>query len=346
MTWRDEEELIAGLFAPLASGLPGAYGLRDDAACFAPPPGEAVVLSTDAIVAGLHLPADADPADVAWKALAVNVSDVVAKGATPRAYLCAVLVGETHRDARGPGAVAAWLARFAEGLGRAQRHFAIDLAGGDTDRARPGIKAPAYHVAVTMIATLPADAFVTRGKARPGDDIVLTGPVGAAALGLRLDTADAQAAGWPLEPSASESLIEAYRRPRPIPALAAAVRTHARAAIDISDGLVKDVRRLCVTSGVGARIDAAAVPLPPAASPLVASARIERQLLLTGGEDYCVAAAVAPEETKAFMRAAERAGATPAVIGRILEPEQGFRVVDEEGRELTFAHAGYDHLAE
>lgn len=337
MTWRDEQDLIASLFAPLASNLPGAFGLQDDAACLSPEPGHAFVLSTDAVVAGLHLPADADPLDVAWKALAVNVSDVVAKGARPLAYLCGVMVGQATDPE--------WLARFATGLDLAQHHFAVELAGGDTDRAK-GIAAPAYHVAITMIATLPTGTFVSRSGARPGDDLVVTGPVGAATLGLRLDIGDAEAAAWGLDASAKAELLDAYRRPRPVVGLAEPLRVYANAAIDISDGLVKDIARMCMTSGVGARIDANAVSLPLAASGLLAAGKIEHELLLSGGEDYCVAAAVAADRTPAFMEAATRAGAAPVVIGRMTEPLEGVRVMDAGGRELTFARRGYDHIAD
>lgn len=337
MNWRDEECLIADLFAPLSSGLPGAHGLTDDAACLAPPPGETFVISTDAVVAGLHLPASADPADVAWKALAVNVSDVVAKGARPLAYLSTLMLGEA--------ADADWLTRFAQGLGIAQERFGLALAGGDTDRAR-GISAPDFHVAITMIATLPEGTFVGRAGAEPGDDLVLTDPVGAAALGLRLDTGGPEAAAWPLDAHERAELLAAYRRPRPVTELADVVRAHARAAIDISDGLVKDVTRLCGTSGVGARLDANAVPMPSCAARLVALEVIDTAALLTGGEDYCVVAAVAPENSRAFLDAARRAGARPAVIGRVQDLSYGFVVAAADGRELRFARTGYDHLAD
>ena len=133
-----EEAIIQGYFAPLAEGFPGAFGLDDDCALLAPPPGHELVLTTDAMAEGVHfMPGDA-PEDVAWKAIAVNVSDLVAKGASPLVYLMSLAF---------PTAPAAeYLGRFARGLAAAQTKFGITLAGGDTDR-RPG----PMSVAITAV---------------------------------------------------------------------------------------------------------------------------------------------------------------------------------------------------
>ncbi|HRD78526.1 MAG TPA: AIR synthase related protein, partial [Hyphomicrobiaceae bacterium] len=117
-----EEAIIQGYLAPLAAGFPGAFGLRDDCAALTPAPGHDLVLKTDAIAEGVHFRPDDPPEDIGWKALAVNVSDLAAKGATPRIYLLSLAFPTFPDDD--------WLSGFVEGLGQAQAAFGITLAGG------------------------------------------------------------------------------------------------------------------------------------------------------------------------------------------------------------------------
>ena len=153
---QSEAGIIQGYLAPLAAGYPGAFGLADDAAAITPPQGYDLIVTMDAVAAGVHF-SPADPsADIGWKALAVNVSDLVAKGATPHAYLMSLAFPEPPD--------AAWLAAFAGGLDEAQRAFGITLIGGDTDR-RPG----PLSVTITAIGIIPAGRMVARGAARAGD---------------------------------------------------------------------------------------------------------------------------------------------------------------------------------
>jgi thiamine-monophosphate kinase len=326
-----EEAIIAEFWAPLAEGFPGAFGLKDDCAAFSPPPGCDLVLTTDAIVAGVHVLPDETPGAIAWKALAVNVSDLVAKGASPFAYLMSLGLPEApDRE---------WLAAFASGLAQAQAAFGCRLIGGDTDRV-PG----PLSVSITALGTVPRGSFVQRATAQVGDFVYVSGPIGDAALGLALRRDPKLAARWQLDAAGRKQLESRFRMPSPPVALATVVRTYARAAMDISDGLVKDFDRLCRTSHVGGRLEAAVVPLSVPARIVVANKCVALEAVLTGGEDYEVLAVVAPERAADFERAADAAGRPVTRIGLILDVSAGVSVIGADGRALTFAATGWDHF--
>src|SRR5262245_61061056 len=179
-----EEEIIA-LLAPLAEGAPGAFGLKDDCALLTPERGTELVLKTDPIAEGVHfLPGEA-PADIAWKALAVNASDLAAKGAQPVGYLMALSFPEAPSRQ--------WLSAFVAGLEEAQTRFGCRLLGGDTDR-RPG----PLTVSITAIGSVPQGQMVRRTTAQAGCSLLVSGTVGDATLGLALAKEPALAAAWGL----------------------------------------------------------------------------------------------------------------------------------------------------
>src|SRR5689334_17485316 len=179
------EEAIIALLAPLAAAAAGAFGLQDDCAVLQPEVGRELVLKTDPIAEGVHFLPQTAAADVAWKALAVNVSDLAAKGAAPRAYLLALSFPAAPQ--RG------WVAEFAAGLRQAQERFGCHLIGGDTDR-RPG----PLTVSITLIGSVPQGRMVRRGTARAGDGLFVSGTLGDAALGLMLARDPTRAAAWRL----------------------------------------------------------------------------------------------------------------------------------------------------
>jgi thiamine-monophosphate kinase len=326
-----EEAIIAAFWAPLAEGFPGAFGLKDDCAAFSPPPGCDLVATTDAVVVGVHVLPDETPDAIAWKALAVNVSDLVAKGASPFAYLMSLGLPEApDRE---------WLAAFANGLAQAQAAFGCRLIGGDTDRV-PG----PLSVSITALGTVPCGTFVQRATAQVGDRVYVSGTIGDAALGLALRRDPSLAARWRLDAAGRGLLESRFRRPEPPVALAVVVRTYARAAMDISDGLVKDFDRLCRTSHVGGRLEAARIPLSAPASTVVGANGVAIETLLTGGEDYEVLAVVAPERAADFERAADAAGRPVTRIGEILEPSAGVSVIGADGLALNFTATGWDHF--
>lgn len=327
---RGEDALIQATFAPLASGFSGALGLKDDCAVLSPPPGMDLVLTTDAVAEGVHFLADDPAADIAWKAVAVNVSDLVAKGARPVVYLLALSLPERPERR--------WLEAFQAGLAEAQAAFGISLAGGDTDR-RPG----PLSANVTAIGVVDQGRFVHRTTARAGDHLFLSGTLGCSALGLllRRDFDRTQAMG--LDEGSAKALVARYRRPQPRIALAPLLAAFASAAMDISDGLIKDCGRLARASGVAARIEGGLIPFSDAARTALRHLPDLFGVALTGGDDYEVLAAVPPANADAFRDAAAKGGVAVAEIGRLAEG-QGVTVTGPDGDPFDVESAGWDHF--
>lgn len=326
----DELTIIDRFFRPLSSGLAGAFGLTDDAASLTPPAGQDLVVTADMIVAGVHFLPNDPPDAVAHKALAVNLSDLAAKGADPLAYLLSLAVTDVVDEA--------WLGAFASGLEALQRASGCCLAGGDTVRARHELT-----IAITAIGQVPEGRMLRRSTARVGDRLLVSGTIGDAALGLRLAERRCLAADWGLGARQAETLMDRYRRPRPRTALAPILRDHAHAAIDISDGLVLDLDRMCRAAGVTAVVDSGSVALSPEARAALQSHPDLLQMILTGGDDYEVLAAVPPQSVAAFVRAAAGHGITATDIGAVQEGEGAARVLGPDGAELILPVRGFLH---
>jgi thiamine-monophosphate kinase len=328
-----EEALIQGFLAPLAAGAPGAFGLNDDCAVLAPVEGQEFVLKTDAVAAGVHFLPHDPPAGIAWKALAVNVSDLVAKGATPVGYLMSLAFPEAPSRH--------WMQEFADGLAAAQRHFDMTLLGGDTDR-RDG----PLSITIAAIGRIPRGRMVRRATARPGDVLLVSGTLGDAALGLFVHQGRKMARlVWKLDKAGLDFLEQRYLRPEPRLALVTHLLEHASAAMDISDGLVKDLGRMCRASGVGARVREIDVPCSPPARKVIDQLEGWRQVALTGGDDYEVLAAVPPGEAEKFVGAAARAGIILTPIGEVVAGS-GVAVLAADGSPLVIDDQGYDHFSE
>lgn len=325
-----ESELIETYLAPLAYGLPGACNLIDDAAVLSLPEGEELVITTDAVAAGVHFFEDDPPEAIAWKALAVNVSDLVAKGATPLAYQMALSFPEAPRHS--------WMTRFAAGLREAQLAFAITLSGGDTDR-RPG----PLSITITAVGRVHAGKTVRRTGGRPGDLLYVTGTLGDAALGLDVRRASAEVADWHLDEQHFAFLLERYLRPNPPLIAAGLVSGHASASMDLSDGLAKDLGRLTRVSGTGARVELARLPLSPAARAVLQRAPDRIESIIAGGDDYVVLAAVPPSRAPEFEASAAARSLPVSEIG-VLTSEAGLTFVTPSGEAYTPRHPGWDHF--
>jgi thiamine-monophosphate kinase len=323
-----EDSLIARYFQPLATD-PGAFGLGDDAAILKSL-GDDLVVTTDAIVEGVHFLADDPAGSIARKALRVNLSDLAAKGATPAGF---VLTLALRRADDG------WLAPFARGLGQDAATFGCPLLGGDTV-STPG----PLMISITAFGRVPAGRMVHRLGARPGDRVVVSGTIGDATLGLDILKGGAVAAGLAGDAAARDLLVGRYRVPQPRSALAKAVRDHASAAMDVSDGLAGDLAKLCAASGVSAVIDAPGIPLSAPAEGLLARGTVGIGALVSGGDDYEVLCTVPENRYDAFAQAARQAGVAVTVIGSIIAGASAPAFLDGQGREIPLPRLSYSHF--
>ncbi|CAA2157281.1 Thiamine-monophosphate kinase [Methylobacterium brachiatum] len=321
-----EEGLIARYFAPLAG--PGADGLRDDAATLTPTPGHDLVVTADAVVAGIHYFSDDPPDSIARKALGVNLSDIAAKGAMPRGFLLTLALPDDWTEA--------WLAGFSEGLGAAAAEAGCPLLGGDTVRSG----GPAL-IGVTAFGEVPSGGIVRRGTARVGDRICVSGTIGDAALGLRLRLEPEAAWATSLDPAQQALLADRYLHPRPRLALAAAIRRHASAAMDVSDGLAGDLAKML---GAGRTARIGAVPLSEAAARARDAEPGLIEPILTGGDDYEILCTVAPETLDALLAEAAQAGIPLTAIGTVTSGDgpPGFEMGDGTAR--VFAAGAFSHF--
>ncbi len=322
----DEFSLIARLFAPLAARHPGALGLTDDAALIAGPAGRQWAVTADAMVEGVHFLPDDPPELIARKLVRVNLSDLAAMGAKPFAVLLASCFPLGVADE--------WLERFAAGLKSDCEEFSIALIGGDTV-ATPG----PLTLALTAIGDVPAESALLRSNARSGDDIWVSGSIGDAAFGLLVGQGKAAS----LDPADAQWLLGRYRLPLPRTALGPALLGLAHAAMDISDGLVGDLGHICETSGVGALVDAAKVPLSAAVRAALAAGLGGIERVLAGGDDYELLFTAAPDAAQSVAALGRALGLRLTAIGRIIEG-QGVRVTGADGRTLSLAGGGYRHF--
>jgi thiamine-monophosphate kinase len=329
-----EDGLVAAIRTVLSGETSGVIvGLGDDAAVVEPGTGSSV-LTTDLLVDGVHFERGSTSArDLGAKAIAVNVSDIAAMGASPR-YALASLALPSDIEA-------AWVVELYGGMRAACDEYALALVGGDLSRAERLV------ISVVVLGEVSRGRAVTREGARAGDAIVVTGSLGAAAAGLALSRAPAPvllaalSAGWARE------LLDALARPAArVGEGVTLAQCGATAMMDLSDGLAKDLSRLCIASGVGARVRLADVPIPEAVRAAAAALAVDPlDLAISGGEDYELLATIAPTEVDgARERLRDRFGLALTQVGDIVEG-QGLVAVDAHDAESTMEPKGWDHFA-
>ncbi len=331
MSRPSEDELIATYFAPLAG--PGAFGLRDDAAILAQKRGHDIVATKDMLIAGLHFLTDDPPGAVARKALRVNLSDLAAKGAEPSGFLLGLALPEDWK--------AHWLAGFAQGLGEDAAAYKCPLLGGDTVKSSGPL-----IVSITAFGTVPAQTMVVRAGVAAGDRIYVTGTIGDAALGLKFRLDAAQDAKWThcVNQADAAYLAGRYLLPQPRLCLREALRAHAHAAMDISDGFAGDLAKMLGLTGMTAEVMTADVPLSKAARKILHEAPSLLETILTGGDDYEILCAVPPSQSAAFEARADAAGILVHPIGTARPGNAPPVFKDAEGRCLVVARPSFRHF--
>lgn len=306
-----EFDLIAELFAPLADN-DAALGLMDDAAVFTPPTGYDVVITTDALVSGVHFPEDADGGLVARRLIACNISDLAAKGAQPAGCLLSLGVG--------PQWEAAFLTDFAAAFGAALSDYDMPLWGGDT------VSTATPFVSLTAHGLVPSGQMLTRGGAQDGDDVYVTGTIGD---------------GWLDLPTRRP----AYADPQPPLGFGQRLIGLAHAALDVSDGLVADLDHMCRAGGGGMEIEGPSVPLSRNGRDYLAKGGA-LQDLLSGGDDLQIAFAAPPSAAEALVDAAKESATALTRIGRFTAraSSRSVTLLDESGAEISLSRRGYTHF--
>lgn len=321
----NEFGLIERFFAPLAHGFPGSYGLTDDAASISPPPGCELVITKDAMCAGVHFFGDEDASLIAKKLLRVNLSDLAAKGARPMCYFLALMLPE---DTSLP-----WLESFAAGLAEEQAHTHIHLAGGDTTATHGPL-----CMSVTMVGSVANGQMLRRSSARAGDRVYVSGTLGDSALGLAVLQkrllVDSAASLW---------LKERYFLPQPRLALGQALHGIARASMDISDGLVQDAGHICKASGVGMILHRHKLPLSRSALDVLLEQPHWWDAVTSGGDDYEILFTVPHSLEEELVEAARSLVLPLTCIGDVVAGE-GVKMFDEHGADVTPVTGGYRHF--
>jgi thiamine-monophosphate kinase len=263
--------------------------------------------------------------------LRVNLSDLAAKGSQPAGFLLSLALPETVG--------AEWLEAFARGLGADAQAYGCALLGGDTVRTTGPVT-----ISITALGTLPRGTMVPRTGAQAGDLVVVTGTIGDGALGLLVRRDPDSARRWQLDQRQREHLIARYLLPQPRNAVAEALRRHASAAMDVSDGLAGDLRKLCAASGVAAQIEVARVPLSDAARQALAGEPGLIETALTGGDDYEVVATVPAGARDALMAEAKAAGVALTEIGFIRAGRPEVHFLNPAGKPLLFKQPSFSHF--
>jgi thiamine-monophosphate kinase len=300
-------------------------GPGDDCALLAPSPGMELAITTDMLVVGTHFFADTDPAQLGWKTLAVNVSDLAAMGAQPR---WALLAGSL------PAADEAWIAAFTEGFFACAERYGVELVGGDTTRGP-------LNLCVTALGEVPAGGALRRDGAWLGDDLWVSGRPGLAALGL------AHLQGRTALPDElAAACVGALQKPVPRVELGMALQRRglAHSAIDVSDGLLADIGHIAERSALDVEIAVAQLP----GLPENVASGLARTCQLTGGDDYELAFSASPEKRGELTALVNELDLPLWRIGRIVDAAKGpgeVRLIGERGEPVAVDRKGFDHFA-
>jgi thiamine-monophosphate kinase len=325
-----ENEFIETYLKPLCRSK-GSLSLSDDAAILTPSPNQDLIISKDILIAGHHFFADDRPDDIAYKALAVNLSDIAAKGATPKS----VMLGIAFPNAPEPS----WAKAFCRGLSDTMEQYSICLLGGDTT----GTKGPLV-LSITIFGEVESGKMVKRSGAQAGDHIYASGYLGDAALGYQLRKKLIDGAKLGLSDEENKSLIKRYLRPTPRSELASLLKEMATSAMDLSDGVIADLEKLSNASDIGAKINLDEMPVSKAAMKLFSSDPNLKNQCLSWGDDYEILATISPENSETFLNSTRHLGLEVTRIGECLSSENGITYLNTSGEEVSLKGQNFHHF--
>lgn len=301
-------------------------GIGDDAAILVPPPGAELLASTDTLVEGVHFLPGTPARELGWKALAVNLSDLAAMGATPAWALLALTL---------PRADAAFVDAFAAGFAELARRHGVALVGGDTTSGP-------LAIGVTVLGFAPAGAALRRDGARPGDRVFVTGTLGDGVAGLHCLRGGAAAPAEDAPADARAAVVARLQRPEPRVVAGLALRGLASACIDTSDGLLGDLGHIAERSAVAIEVEAEALPASAALRALYPPAQ-RLALQAAGGDDYQLAFTAPAQRASAIRDALGEIGCPLSEIGRVTAGS-GVRLLAADGREIHLAERSWQHF--
>ena len=325
----DEFKMINELLSPLSIGEDGAYGLSDDGAKIKVTNGD-IILTTDAIIKGIHFPESEDPKTIASRIIRVNLSDIAAMGAVPRAYLLVLAIPSST--------TLSWIESFVEGLSCEQKEFGISLIGGDTTRTQGELM-----LSITMIGETYDNKVLLRNGACVGDYVYVSGFIGDASLGRSLIEGRNKANSL----SVTDYLINRFRKPTPRIDLGKNLTGIASSAADVSDGLLADLKHICNASGVYAEIYLNHIPISSEAESMVSNNLNLRMDLLSGGDDYELIFTVPFKHISKVSELSEKCNVQIKQIGKIIGEGLNEDVVtlkDVNGKTLKSDSEGYQHF--
>lgn len=302
---------------------PGYLGAGDDCALLPIGAGKQLAASTDLLIEGRHFLPDADPASLGHKALAVNLSDLAAMGAQPLGCMLGLSLPKIDE---------AWLKAFSEAFHALADAAGCPLVGGDTTRSPDGIV-----ISVTVFGQVEPGRALRRDAAQPGDDIWVTGTLGAAHAALQWLTGQ-----WPAQPALLAATRAALERPCPPWSFAQKLPGLAHAALDVSDGLLQDLGHILEASGCGARLHYETLPVDAALAHLD-EAQV-REAVLSGGDVYQLCFTSPPQNRDGIAELARTSGVRATRIG-VIESAAGLTVQDAAGGRLPISSRGFDHFA-
>lgn len=313
-----EFDLIAKYFTRPVKHV--SLGIGDDCALLLPTPGTKIAISTDMLVSGTHFFPDTDPRQLGHKSLAVNLSDLAAMGAKPLAFTLALSL---------PKADEAWLKPFSEGMFALADLHRCELIGGDTTRGP-------LNICITVFGQIPFGQAIRRDKAKPGDDIWVSGTIGDARLALAHCMHETV-----LNANDFSKVLPRLQMPAPQVTLGLALRDIASAALDLSDGLLGDLTHILDASGVGATLNVDALPI----SPILARQPEQFRMIcaLAGGDDYELCFTAPAAKRSRVLEASLKTGVPVTRIG-FIENEPGLRLRNSKGEPVSFSHHSFDHF--
>jgi thiamine-monophosphate kinase len=312
-----EFDLIDQFFSQKKHRSDVLLGTGDDCALLQPPPGQTLAMSMDTFISGVHFPTNTDPSDIAYKALAVNLSDLAAMGAEPAWVMLALTLPDANRE---------WLTQFTHGFFELINRYHLQLIGGDTTRGN-------LSITVQVTGFIQESKALKRSGAKPGDHIYVTGTLGDAGLALQL---------LQTNKTPDPYLLNRLNRPTPRIETGLALHNLASSCIDISDGLVADLKHILKASNVGAQINIADLPFSSALEQQL-SLQEAWHLGLNAGDDYELCFTVPPQQEQQLTTALKNIDCAYTCIG-VIEVQKDLRLLQHDGTPFALQHTGFRHF--